>query len=250
MRRLVFMFLLALHWSCSTDDSSEQINNIAPGTLTKIEVVFPSYNTQVIREYVFDTVGRVVGFVQTEVASSGTTTTTITYEYNNEGQIWKQIINSNDIEVYTYENGLIISSAHNHSSGNVYNKAYTYNNAFQLTHRTTTNVNEGTTVNYDISYDNNGNVDETYLLSEGSYTRYVYEYDELLNPEYKLYENLELRKLLEYNLNNPVTRIYERNIGTSIFTLNYAYNEENYPTNCNEYLEGDLVRQITYTYQE
>lgn len=250
MKRLIFILLLVLHWSCSSeDDDSNHTSNIAPGTLTKMEIFF-SFNTQITIDYTFDTSGRVSGMVQTEVSSSGTTSVTTTYEYNNEGQIWKQIINGNDIEVYTYENGLITNSVHNHSSGNVYNKEYLYNSLSQLIHKTIANVNGGTTVSYDLSYSVNENIDETYLQDEDSYTRYVYEYDNFINPQYKLYENLELRKVLEYSSNNPVTRIYERNIGSSIFTLDYVYNEQNYPIGCNEYLNGDLVRQITYTYQD
>lgn len=253
MKKYLIIVVSVLLAACNSDESDSPTPNNAPsGALVRVETYFPLGEVQINVTNFFDANGRIASSLTEETGTSINSSYTSEYLYNQQGQIWKLIHNStfNTYDEFQFTNGLITQSTTHKVNGEIFYKQFLYNDQNQLTHIQYLNVDNVEGATYDITFNDDGNILNTYLGNDGSFTEYTYEYDNHNNPYSILFNNQEIRKVLEYNFNNKTKRIYSRNIGTRIFTREYTYNDANYPTSFNEYMDGDLVTQVTFIYQE
>ncbi|WP_179009117.1 hypothetical protein [Winogradskyella forsetii] len=246
---IAISFLLA---ACSNDGSDNTSQNNPPsGALIKVEVYFPTTNTHYIVINSFDSNGRIKGMSSETISSDGTTNQySTTFFYNDSGQIWKTSYIDDRAEEYYFTDDLISSSTfYNENNGE---RRYLYNTLNQLNHIQYLNEDNVEVATKDITFDSNGNINNTYLLNlnNDSFTEYTFEYDNKNNPYLTLFNDQEIKKIIEYNFNNKTERIYSTNNGINVFTLEYTYNESDYPITSIEYMDGELITQSTFTYQE
>lgn len=258
MKNLLLIASLILLGSCSSDDSdSESQNNAPSGTLFKIEFYYPQTDILSSNTYFFNKDGKVVSTRGNSVTSTEYAEYTTTFSYNSNGQIWKSSTTyegSIDYTEFTFNNGLIIESLRHRNNGDVLRTLYNYNDDNQLINKQHFNANNEETATTNITFNSNGNIENTYYeRTFGTEIRdYTYEYDTYNNPQKKLFENQELNSVVGNSFNNITSAILLSNSGSgnTEIIIEYTYNESGYPLTSNEYVDGDLETQVTYTYME
>jgi len=251
----VFIFALLLI-SCNNDDSTplEQGNiDIAPsGALISTDTFYPTLDYNVNSNYGYDVNGSVSSAVSTGIQTGfPNSITTVNYMTNSEGQIWK-IISTYFSHEYQFSNGLITSSIQTRfSTGTVTTEQYTYNSNNDLVKSESFDENGVSSAVTLYTYDVNGSIlttDKTTL--SGASVSYIYEYDTNNNPQYAVYANQEISKILETSPNNKTKRTYDNNGTVNVFTAEYTYNTEGYPVAKTEYQNvTTLVEETTFAYQ-
>ncbi|WP_055444064.1 hypothetical protein [Lacinutrix himadriensis] len=253
MKKYFVIAVCILLAACDSDDSDNVSQNNAPsGTLISTETYSVISGYRHISTNSFDSNGRLIEINGIQTSPDGeSSSSSTTFSYNSNGQIWKSIYTNGRFEEFYFTNNLISSSiyANEFNSGE---RIYSYNNLNQLNHIQFIDEDNVEVATKDITFDSNGNITNTYSSNSEntSFTEYTFEYDNKNNPAASLFNNQEFRKILEYNFNNKTKRIYSRNSGTNVFTMEYTYNEADYPLTSNEYMDGDLVTQSTFNYQE
>jgi len=243
-KTILLLTLIALIFSCNSDDSETSQNNNAPlGKLIKTETTFTtSGETDVVyNSYTYDDSGR-VSEIKYGIEN---TTTFINYLYNDEGQIWKEDIIDGTSREYQYTNGLITSITFSNSETNI---QLIYNSNSQLIQA---KVYDGNIFQSDKNFtnDNDGNV-----LSVGEGTSLTtYEYDNMNNPLNAAYENQEINKIFHvFALIPPIntTNNITSKSGSFNSTLTHTYSTNGFPVTTEEILPNGDSRYVTYTYQE
>lgn len=245
---LLFLSFISII-SCSSDSSEPTENSSPRGKLKTIEINNLAADATFKTTYIYDSNGRFYSSTNESIDSNGTSSTySTTHFYNEQGQIWKNTSETNITELY-FSDGLITSSTRTFS-GNTYNREYEYNSASQLIEVRYLDDTGNVVGEYNLTYNSSGNVENTIENISGTITEYIYEYDNNSNPLLTAFENQELSKLSEQNINNHTKRTWIRDVGTTIYTNEYTYNELGLPVTMNEYQNGTLVTQRTYSYYE
>lgn len=246
MKKCFLLFILLL--SCSLDDSELSENNTPIGKLIKIETSILNSNSNFTTTYLYNSSGKLNSSVNESYSPSGNNTYSTSHFYNDQGQIWKSISN-NDITEFQFTNGLITSSTRTFN-GSTDNREYIYNNSNQLIQTLYLDETNSIGGNLNLIYNGFGNIQNTIQNSNGTITEYQYEYDNKKNPLLTAFEDQEISKLSQQNLNNKTKRTWIRDIGTIIYTKEYTYNDNDFPVSMSEYQNGTLITETTYTYQE
>ncbi|WP_223032279.1 hypothetical protein [Hanstruepera marina] len=257
MKKLLILVVLILFVSaCSSDDSDNPPqNHAAIGTLVKIEIFRPEEEIRTSTTYFFNSDEKVESALEEAWNGSQYLQATYTYSYNSNGQIWKVTIAVDDSTEYTefnFTSGLITSSLRHTISGNVLRTLYNYNSDNQLINKQFFNADNEESAISNISFDINGNIesrhDERNFGTE--IIDYTFEYDTFNNPLKTPFENQEMNKIIGHNFNNITKTIRSDDFSTSEVNIEYTYNEAGYPLTSKEYSNGNLLVEVTYTYQE
>ena len=251
MKKYLVIAVCILVAACSSDDSDNVSQSNAPnGALIKVEVYFPTTDTSFKTTHSFDSNGRIIKSDYEEVIFNGSTNEySIIFNYNSSDQIWKT--NSiNDEEFYFTDN--LVSSSTYFAFADTVKRQFSYNTLNQINSIQYLNEDEDEFENKEITYTSTGNIAYTHSMNYENLVEeeYTFEYDTNNNPYNTIYNGQEIKKIFEYNQNNKTKRTYTKNNITKIFTIEYTYNQAGYPLTSNEYMDGELVTQSIFTYQE
>ncbi|MFD2541385.1 hypothetical protein ACFSSB_03575 [Lacinutrix gracilariae] len=243
-KTILLLTLIALIFSCNSDNSEPSQNNNAPlGKLIKTQTTFTVSGESdiVYNSYSYDDLGRVSGINY----GLENTTTYVNYLYNDEGQIWKENFSDGNSREYQYTNGLITSITFSNSETN-----------FELIYDSNSQLIQAKNYDGDIfqsdknfTNDSNGNV---LTVGEGT-SLTTYEYDNRNNPLNDAFENQEFNKISHVfplippinTANNIITKS-----GSFNSTLTHTYNTNGFPLTTEEIVSNEESRFVTYTYQE
>lgn len=234
MKKYLVIAVCVLLAACGSDDLDNVSQNNAPsGILIKVEVYFPTTETNVKTNFNYNSSGKIES-INSETRYDGeTTTSSEKYEYNSNNQIWKTYVDNALRSQYSFTNNLITSTVF---VSNQHSLIYTYNDLERLIkskHYDENNILISETNNI---YDNEGNL----IGTNGNVTN---SYDDKNNPFVAVYEGQELSKLYFINPSNVLNK-------GSIYTYDYEYNSLGFPITSNEYQNEILVGQTIYNYQE
>ncbi|WP_250433691.1 hypothetical protein [Hanstruepera flava] len=252
----IIVTLILFVTACNSDDSDNPSqNNVHVGTLVKIEIFRPEEDVRTSTSYFFNSDGKVESALEEGWTTSQYLQATYTYSYNSEGQIWKVTIavdNSTEYTEFNFTSGLITSSLRHTINGNVLRTVYNYNNNNQLINKQFFNSNNEESSTSDFLFDANGNIESQHDERDfgTEIIDYAFDYDTYNNPLKTVFENQEMNKVVGHNFNNIIRRSRTDEFSTSEINIEYTYNEAGYPLTSKEYSNGNLLVEVTYTYQE
>lgn len=252
MKRYLMIVTSLLVFACSDDDSNSNqqnppINNF--GKLTKLVSSFPTFNGQSELIVTYDDFERIVTTRATNTSPSGSNTNVNTYLYNDDGHIWKIVSegNNNLTREYTYLNGLIISAIET-GSLNTTRIEYFYNTFDQLENKKVYDENDILIEEVTYTYNAEGNISTKTNEANGIITVYSYEYNTGLDPYYDAFDNFGINEISESSRNNITRTTITSNSQIIMYTSQYTYNNDSLPLTMNEFRDGILYRQSSYTY--
>lgn len=184
-----------------------------------------------------------VSEISKEVDDWGEISTIVyTFEYNDKNQVVsRNIEDSNEETVYTYEDGKIVQAVTSVDGTAMYTYDYTYNEAGDLVSEQRTNHDDDTVDEITFVIEN-GNVVKEIRYGE----EYVATYDDQNNPFINLYPaayaaiNVGIQAV---NTNNPVSGTMADD------TISYEYNEDGYPVSASyTYFDHLATVDKTFTY--
>ncbi|GAA3777434.1 hypothetical protein GCM10022271_07050 [Corallibacter vietnamensis] len=248
---------IVLFSACSSDDSGSDLpqNNAPSGALVKVEIIHPEENFRTTTTYSFNAEGKVVNAIEEGWSASQYLRAIYTYFYNSNGQIRMLSImvdGSTEYTEFIYTDGLITSSERHSISGNVSRTVYNYNDDNQLINKHFFNSDNEEYAMSNFSFDVNGNIESRHEERNfgAEIIDYTFEYDTYNNPLKTPFENQEMNKIVGHSFNNITKSIRSDDFLTSEVNIEYTYNEAGYPLTSKEYSNGDLLVEVTYTYQE
>jgi hypothetical protein len=256
MKPLLLIALFFLFSSCSSDDSDNPSQNNAPiGTLVQIDIVRTETDLRTRSTYYFNTDGKVESGIEEGWSDSQYLQYTTTYDYNSNGQIWKATSEFEDGTEYTefnFTEGLITSSLRHTARGTVLRTLYNYNTDNQLINKRFFKADNEESSTSDFLFDVNGNIesrhDERNFGTE--IIDYTFEYDTYNNPLRTTFVNQAMNSIVGHNYNNAIRSTRTDEFSTREVNVDHIYNEAGYPLTSKEYSNGELLVEVTYTYNE
>ncbi|PHR69255.1 MAG: hypothetical protein COA67_11035 [Lutibacter sp.] len=225
---LLLIFVLTFTFSCDSEDDT-------PETTYKL-VKLEGFNSDDELEFSSTIEYNEDGFLNKAIETIGNETYITNYIYSNGKIVTVDYPDSDETENYTYTDDLITSSVTEEGS-QTYNYTYMYNSSNQMIKKTKTtqgNAVSETTYTYDIN-------DNALSVNYGNSNVITYTYDTKINPLRLALPNA-LLKIFSIGQNNKL-------ISNPDVNYTYEYNDNDYPTKQNYYLNGDLEQYNLYTYE-
>jgi hypothetical protein len=223
--------------SCSSDDNSGNSNNSGLVLLKKLEYtdnygpIYFTYNGTKLNYYSF---GEQSGLLKKQFSYSGDLITKAEWFQNG--------VATGEKDTYFYSNN-ILSEHRQYSPGAVLERIYKYVYNLDGTIDLTSENSNGDIINFAKLYlDSNGNV----IKSESSSDIFsLFEYDNKNNP----YNNITgFSKLYLTSPNYGTNNLTKKTRSNNIYSKNYQYNSQNYPTTCEILEPGQSPVVCTYYY--